>query len=214
MDDQKDPSDGEFKLSDQSAEYPHHENVEATKQIFEADTLTSKMSILRFPPPRCIKLPFSRLVRPLPPSQLPTDSQRLTQTHFSHKEFKLNPREYLEQGEYVGEIFTSKDIRNILTTSGYFVQEQIKARRTYVVVPPGMNAVDYIVVKAAREGLTLLGMYDDGRVVSPADDLSEEELNALNARNGLRQKTAYAFSRYLLPSHLVLCCIFARLGIC
>jgi len=204
MDDQKDPSDGEFKLSDQSAEYPHHENVEAAKQIFEADTLFFQDEHPTIPPPPYIKLPFSRPRRPLPPSQLPTDSQRLTQTHFSHKEFKLNPREYLEQGEYVGEIFTPKDIRNILTASGYFVQEQIKAWRTYIVVPPGMNAVDYIIVKAAREGLTLLGMYDDGRVVSPADDLSEDELIALNTRNGLRQKTAYAFSRYLLPSHLVL----------
>jgi hypothetical protein len=87
-----------------------------------------------------------------------------------------------------------------LTASGYFVQEQIKAWRTYVVVPPqGMNAVDYIMVKAAREGLTLLGnVYDDGRVVSPADDLSQDELIALNTGNGLRQKTAYAFSQYLL----------------
>jgi hypothetical protein len=42
-----------------------------------------------------------------------------------------------------------------------------------------MNAVDYIIVKAAREGLTLLGMYDDGRIVSPADDLSQDELIAL-----------------------------------
>jgi hypothetical protein len=204
MDNQKDPSDSEFKLSDQSAEYHHHENVEATKQIFQADTLFFQDEHPTDPPPPYIKLPFSRPMRPLPPSQLPVDSQRLTQTHFSHKDFKLNPQEYLEQGEYVGEIFTPKDVRNILTTSGYFIQEQTKAWRTYVVVPPGMNAIDYIIVKAAREGLTLLGMYDDGRVVSPADNLSEEELVALNIRNGLRQKTAYAFSRYLPPSHLVL----------
>jgi hypothetical protein len=138
------------------------------------------------------------------PCQFPTDSQRLTQTRFSHKEFKPNPKEYLEKGEYVGELFTPKDIRTILTASGYFVEEQIKAWRTYVVVPPGMNAVDYIILKAARDGLTLLGMYDDGRVVSLADDLSQDELIALNTRNGLRQKTAYAFPRYLLPSHLVL----------
>ena len=53
-----------------------------------------------------------------------------------------------------------------------------------------MNAVDYVIVKAAREGLTLLGVFDDGRVVSPADDLSEDGLIALNTRDGLRQKTA------------------------
>ena len=73
MDDQKDPSDGEFKLSDQSAEYPHHEHVEATKQILEADTLFFQDVHPTIPPPPYIKLPFSRPRRLLPPSQLPTD---------------------------------------------------------------------------------------------------------------------------------------------
>ena len=111
----------QMAISDQSAEDPHHKNVEATKHIFEADTLFFQDEHPTIPPPPYIKLPFSRPRRPLPPSQLPTHSERLTQTHFSHKEFKLNPREYLEQGEYIGEIFTPKDIRNILTASGYFV---------------------------------------------------------------------------------------------
>jgi hypothetical protein len=47
MDDQKVLSNGEFKLSDQSAQDPLHENVKATKHIFLR--YFSKMSILRFP---------------------------------------------------------------------------------------------------------------------------------------------------------------------
>jgi len=89
MDDQKDPSDGEFELSDQSAQYIHRENVEATKQIFEADTLFFRDEHPTSPPPPYIKLPFSRPRRPLPSSQLPTDSQRLTQAQFSRSRYHL-----------------------------------------------------------------------------------------------------------------------------
>jgi hypothetical protein len=56
MDDQKAPSDGKVKLSNQSAEDSHHKNVKATKQIFEADTLFFQDEHPTIPPSPYIKL--------------------------------------------------------------------------------------------------------------------------------------------------------------
>jgi hypothetical protein len=191
---------------DLSSEILQHEHRFAEQHIVDVDLLFLNEEHPSNPPPPYIKLPFFNPRTPVafPSSRAPTAAQRSLQIDFSHKEFQLNPRKYIEEGEYSGDIFTPKDVRNILSASGYFLDEQVKAWRTYIVVPPGVTAFDFIIMKAAREGLTLLGLYTEGKVVPAVDGLSGEELTALNVRNGLRQKTAFAFSRYKFQTPLIL----------
>jgi len=121
----------------------------------------------------------------------------MRQLAFSYNDLRINPKPYLEDGTYIGEIFRPKDIRKILENSGFFVPQQVNAWRTYIVVPPGVNAFDFIIVRVAREGLTLLGIYADGKVFAAHNEMSLEELQARNM-NCLQQKKAYAFSRSLI----------------
>jgi len=118
--------------------------------------------------------------------------------------------QYLEDGTYVGEIFRPTDIRKILKMSGFFLRHQVTAWRSYIVVPPGVNAFDFIVVGAALEGLMLLGIYVDGKVVTAPHEMSVEELRARNEMNCLRQKKAYTFSRHLLPRRFALMLVRTR----
>src|ERR1700685_3902960 len=116
-------------------------------------------------------------------AHIPYASVRMRQLAFSYNDLRINPKPYLEDGAYIGEIFCPKDIRKILENSGFFVPQQVNAWRTYIVVPPGVNAFDFIIVCAARDGLTLLGLYIHGKVFA-ANEMSMEELNAQNKRNG------------------------------
>jgi hypothetical protein len=73
---------------------------------------------------------------------------------------------------HVGYLYNPKEVRNVLNNSGMFVGHQVRSWNRYIVVPAGTDHLNYIEVYAAKQGLSVRGLYSRGKLVKAPQEMS------------------------------------------